>query len=150
MYPGDIVDERHIAHEMIAAGPRVAPKHLQFSLIRSEAENRVERGGLACAVGADEPEDAALFDSQIDAVYRDGCTVALAEAWCFYACHGFSAPRFQHSISMHASTMGRFGQLPAALSVLGRAVESSRESWAILLQEISGVRLAAADRVLRY
>src|SRR6266849_7194367 len=45
---GDISNEGDIAHELIALGPRVASEHLQFSLIWSKAENRVERGGLAC------------------------------------------------------------------------------------------------------
>ena len=89
---GDIGDEADIAHELIALGPGIASEHPQFSLIRGEAENRVERGGLACAVGADESEDAALFDPQIDAVQRDGCAEGLAETACFDACHGFSAP----------------------------------------------------------
>src|SRR6266478_9249570 len=55
---GDIGDEADIAHEPIALGPGVAPQHSQFSLIGSEAENRVERGGLAGAVGTDNPKDA--------------------------------------------------------------------------------------------
>src|SRR5437868_9917424 len=62
---GNIGNEADIAHELIALGPRVAPQHLQFSLIRGEAENGVERGGLACAVGTDQSEDAALFNTQI-------------------------------------------------------------------------------------
>ncbi len=89
---GDIGNEADIAHELIALGPRVASEHLQLSLIRGEAENRIERGGLACAVGTDESEDAALFNTQIDAVQRDRCAERLAETACFYACHGFSAP----------------------------------------------------------
>ena len=94
---GDIGDEADIAHELIALGPGIASEHLQLSLIGGEAENRVERGGLAGAVGADESEDAALFDPQIDAVQRDGCAEGLAQAACFYACHGFSAPPLAHS-----------------------------------------------------
>src|SRR5207244_2590244 len=62
------------------------------SLIWGKAENRVERGRLACAVGPDNSEDAALFDTQIDAVQRDGCAERLTEPTCFYACHGLSGP----------------------------------------------------------
>src|SRR5208282_4823490 len=80
-----------LAHELIALGPGVAPQNRQFSLILGEAENRVQRGGLACAVGADESEDAALFDAQIDAVQRDGCAERLAQAACFYDCHCFGS-----------------------------------------------------------
>jgi len=36
-----------------------------------EPDDGVEQGGLACAVGADETEDAALLDAQIDAIERD-------------------------------------------------------------------------------
>ena len=49
---------------MIALRPRIAPQHTQLSFIRSEAENCVQRGGLACAIRADESEDASLFDAQ--------------------------------------------------------------------------------------
>ena len=89
---GDVGNEADIAHQLIALGPRVASEHLQFALVGGEAEDRVERGGLACAVGTDQAEDAALFDAQIDAVQRDGRAEGLAQAACFYACHGFSAP----------------------------------------------------------
>ncbi len=87
---GDIGNEADIAHELIALGPGIPSEHFQFSLIWSEADNRIERGCLAGAVGTDEPEDAALFDTQIDAVQRDGRTERLAEPACFYDCHGFS------------------------------------------------------------
>ena len=41
---GDIGNEADIAHELVALGPGIASEHLQFSLIRGETENRVERG----------------------------------------------------------------------------------------------------------
>src|SRR5580704_7032107 len=85
---GDVGDEADIAHQLIALGPGIAPEHSQFSLIRSEPENGVERGGLACAVGTDDSEDAAFFNPQIDAVQRDGCTERLSKTACFYNCHG--------------------------------------------------------------
>jgi hypothetical protein len=88
MHPGNVVErlrnphpagqnsnignEADIAHELIALGPGVASEHLQFSLILGESKNRVKRGAFPCAVGTDEPEDAALFHMQIDAVERDG------------------------------------------------------------------------------
>ena len=73
-----------IAHELIALGPWVASQHSQCSLIGGQAEDRIQRGGLACAVGTDEPEDPALLDAQIDAVERDGGAEGLAQAVCFY------------------------------------------------------------------
>src|SRR5260370_1155713 len=86
-----IGDEADIAHEPIALGPGVASENLQFSLIWGEAENRVERSGLSCAVGTDESKNAALFDTQIDAVEREGCAEGLAEAACFDDCHDFGS-----------------------------------------------------------
>src|ERR1700758_3321590 len=86
---GDIRNEADVAHELIALSPGIASEHFQFSLIWSEADNRVERGRFAGAVGTDESEDAALFDTQIDAVQRNGCAERLAEAVCFYDGHGF-------------------------------------------------------------
>ncbi len=113
---GDIGNEADIAHELIALGPGIASEHLQFSLIRGEAENRVERGGLACAVGTDESEDAALFDAQIDAVQRDGCAEGLAEAACFYACHGFSAPPCRASARRFRRAASTIGCAPSSSS----------------------------------
>ena len=49
----------------------------------------MERGALACAVGTDEPEDATLFDAQINAVERDGLAEGFAQAACFDDVHGF-------------------------------------------------------------
>src|ERR1700735_2038056 len=74
---GDIGDEADIAREPIALRPGVASKHFQFSLIRREAENRVECGALACAVGADKSEDAALFDASVYAIQGHGCAQGL-------------------------------------------------------------------------
>src|SRR5688572_15820676 len=63
----------------MALGTGVVAEHPQRSLIRCEAEHRVEEGGLSGAVRADESEDAALFDRQVDAVERDSVTVRLAQ-----------------------------------------------------------------------
>src|SRR5260370_34874973 len=88
----DIGNEADVAHQLIALSPGVASEYLQFSLIWSEADNGVERSGLARAVGADEPENAALFNPQVNAVQRNGGAEGLAEETCFYHCHGFSVP----------------------------------------------------------
>src|SRR5438105_8044292 len=77
---GHVGDEADIAHELVALVPGIASKHPQLSLIGSEPEDGVQRGSLAGAVGTDEPEDAALFDPQIDPVERDGCAESLAQA----------------------------------------------------------------------
>ena len=69
---GDVGDEGDVAHELFALGPGIAPEDVQLSLIGDEAEDGVEGGALAGAVGTDEAEDAALFDAEIDAVQGDG------------------------------------------------------------------------------
>src|SRR6266700_1128518 len=125
-----IRDEADIAHELVALGPGITSQHPQFSLIRGKAQNRVERGGLARAVGADESEDAPLFDAQIHAVERDRCAEGLAQAACFYAGHGFSVPPFWLSTST-----GGLRHPAAVLPGTGRAAEWSRRPWAILRQE---------------
>src|ERR1022692_15697 len=161
---GDIRDERHIAHEQIALGPRVTSQHTQFSFIRSEAENRIERGSLARAVGPDQSEDAALFHAHIDAVERDSCAESLAETACFYAGHDFSAPPFGHwnrnrnlplwnSLPSRQDSPASIPRLSSPRSVRPastRAVESRLQCAAILRRESAGVRPAAADRALPY
>src|ERR1035441_8721383 len=107
------------------------------------------RGGLARAIRADEPEDTAFFDTQIDAIQRDRRAESLAEAASFYACHGFSVSPWGDSAwwistARHPRTAGwspRSGVLPLS----GRAAEWWRESWAILRQETFGARPAARD-----
>src|SRR5439155_11921627 len=125
-HEGAVSDEGDIKHELIALGPRVAPEHFELSLIWGGAEDRVERGRVAGAVGPDESQDAALFDTQIDPVQRDGRVEDLAEAVCFYAGHRVSA-------------------FPAALAVSGRAAEWLRRPWAIGPPRTSGARPRAAD-----
>src|ERR1700733_2228067 len=86
---GDVSNETDIAHELIALPPGLASEHPQFSLIWRKTKNRVERGGLARAVGADESEDAAFSYAEIDTVQRDGGTEGLTEAPRFDHCHCF-------------------------------------------------------------
>src|SRR6266478_6693338 len=151
---GDIGNEAGVAHELIALGPGVASEYSQFSLIRGEAEDRVERSGLACTVGTDESEDAALCDAQIDAVERDGCAERLTKTVCFYDCHGFSASPWGDSTRWistvrHLQTAGwspRSGVLPPS----GRAAEWLRGSGATLLQETSAARLGATGCARRH
>src|SRR6185503_6918348 len=86
-------DEADVAGEPIAFRPRISPEHAQVSLVGRETDNRVQRGGLAGAVGTDQPDDAALLDLQIDAVEGDGRAVRLVEAASLDVRHGVSAPR---------------------------------------------------------
>jgi hypothetical protein len=66
LYParqyGDVGDEADVAHELIALGPGVAPEHAQLPLMGRQADDRVQRRGLAGAVGSNKAEDAAVLD----------------------------------------------------------------------------------------
>src|SRR5438105_12890165 len=83
----DVGNEADIAHEQIALFPGIATENPQLSLIRNKPEHCVERRSLARTVGADNPENAALFDTEISAVERDGRPERLMQAACFNACH---------------------------------------------------------------
>ena len=65
---GNVGDVGDVAHQLCARGPRIAPEDCELTLILSEAENRVERGGFTGAVRTDQPDDASFLDAQIDAV----------------------------------------------------------------------------------
>src|SRR5712664_4173315 len=93
----NIGDEGDLAHELFARAPRIASENLQFSFVRSEAKNRIERGSFAGAVRTDQSEDPAFFDTKIDIVQRDGCTKNFAEAACFYTGHSVNRFPFQPS-----------------------------------------------------
>ena len=84
----DVGDERYVAHQFVARAPGIASEHFQFSFVGSESENRVERGGFAGAVWADDSENAAFFDAKIDIIQRDGCAVHFPQTPCFNCCHG--------------------------------------------------------------
>src|SRR5687768_5008126 len=108
-------NEGDVAHQLIPLGPGVTAEDVQLSLIRSESENRVQCGGLARAVGADQAEDAALFDTEVDAVERDSVPVGFAKAACFDAGHGFNASA--------QCFLPRVDSRPAVLPESGRAAE---------------------------
>ena len=85
---GDVGDERNIAHELLARGPRVAPEHSQFSLVCGQSENRIQQSGFARAVRPDDSKNAAFFHAKIDIVQRDRCSKNLAQTASFNRCHG--------------------------------------------------------------
>src|SRR5689334_11446209 len=148
---GDIGNEADIGHELIALDPRVASHHSQLSLVWREAQNRIERGRFAGAVGTDEPENAAFFHAQIDAIQRNGCPKGLAEATCFYACHSFSAPSLHRSAHhpiycpTYCLKTTRGGFHSAVLPVSSPGAEWLRIPWAIGRPKTFGARPAAAD-----
>ena len=64
----------------IALGPGIAAEDAERAAEGGEAEDGVEQGGFAGAVGADEAEDAAFGYVEVDAVEGDGGSVGLVEA----------------------------------------------------------------------
>ena len=98
LYPsrqhGDIGDERDVAHQQIAFFPGIATENPQLSVVRNQAKHGIERGGLSRAVGADDSENAPLFDAEINTVERHGRAERLAQTACFNACHLESALLF--------------------------------------------------------
>src|ERR1700720_4359708 len=137
--------------------------------MRYEAENGVERRGLARAVGTYQSKDAALFHAQIHTVQRNRCAERLMQSTCFYACHGFSALLYgdstrrvspAHHRALRLSTIRHSTRQvfrvsrpqmtvrlrrSVVLSLSGRAAEWWRGPWAILRQETSAVRPPAAN-----
>src|SRR5215469_13827910 len=89
---GNIGHETDIAHQLIAIIPGIAPKHFQFPLVRSKAENGIERGRLSRAIRPDESNNATLFDPEIHTVERNRCAKHFAQTARFYCRHGFSGP----------------------------------------------------------
>ena len=75
---GDVGDEADFLHHRVAL--EVRAEHAQLAFIRSEPEDRLERGGLAGAVRADQSDDAAFGDAQVEVVERDGLAERLAYA----------------------------------------------------------------------
>ena len=107
---------------------------------------------FACAVGADESEDAALFDPQIDAVQRDGCAEGLAEAACFYDCHGFGSSSASFGLIFDLRHRGDEPLAPFSSSsaVRPEPLNGGVDPGPFFAQETSGVRPAAADCARRH
>src|SRR5690606_27870053 len=76
---GDVGDEAHVAHQLVAFGARVAADHAHLALERDQPEHRLEGGGLAGAVGPDQTDDPAGRDLERGAVQRDLVLVDLAQ-----------------------------------------------------------------------
>src|SRR5690606_20990074 len=57
-------------HEFRALATRVEAEHRQFTVEIGQAEDCLERGGLAGAVRTDQADDAARFDVEVDGVER--------------------------------------------------------------------------------
>jgi len=68
------------------------PSTVNFPWYEYKSKDCIERGGLAGAVRTDQSEDAALFDTKIDIIQRDGCAKNFAKTVCFYRCHDVTSP----------------------------------------------------------
>src|SRR5215471_4370587 len=86
----DISNERDIAHKFLPRFPRIKTEHSQFSFVRREPKNRVERGRLAGAVRSDHSEDPTFFDMKIDTVQCYSRAKRLTKTPCFYRGHGIN------------------------------------------------------------
>ena len=59
---GHVGDEADVLHQFVALGARVEAEHPQIALEGDQAQHRLQRGGLAGAVRADQADDAAGRD----------------------------------------------------------------------------------------
>src|SRR5690606_9733144 len=66
--------------QFVAFGARVLAQYREAAVEGDQAQHRLERGGLAGAVGADQADDAAGGDPERGRVQRDGVLVGLAQA----------------------------------------------------------------------
>jgi len=64
----DVGDEADVAHELVATAPGIVAKDFELSFVRGEADYCVQRGALAGAVRADQPDDPSLADVQVDGI----------------------------------------------------------------------------------
>src|SRR5690606_41470063 len=81
-------DEAHVVHKLVALVARIPAQHAQFALERNQAEHRLQCGGLAGDVGADQADDAAGVDMEAGAIEREFVPVGLAQAACLHHRHG--------------------------------------------------------------
>ncbi len=75
-----IGDEADIAHQLVTLLARVETQHVEITREIGEAEDRLQRGGLAGTVGADQSDDPTGSDLETDVVQRQGRLVPLAQA----------------------------------------------------------------------
>ena len=61
-------DEANVAHQLLALPERIETQHRQLPIAVRQAEQRLEQGCLAGAVGAEEAHDLAFFYVEADVV----------------------------------------------------------------------------------
>src|SRR5690606_29493518 len=76
---GDVGDEADLVHQLVARHARVLAQYRKLALERGQAEDGLQRRGLAGTVGADQADDAARLDGEADFVQRRLAAVLLAE-----------------------------------------------------------------------
>src|SRR6516165_1915517 len=121
---GDVGNKADIAHQAVALGPWIAAQHPQFALVLNQAEDGIEGGGLAGAVGTDQSKNAAFFDAQAHAVECDRLAEDLAQATCFDNAHDF-----------FSSSRGLVGR-----GLDDKSVDSDEADWRAASNSSSGVR----------
>src|SRR5690606_31275704 len=124
------------AHEGVALRPGVEPVHPDATGVAgAQTGDRLDGRGLACAVGAEDPEHLAVLDGEADVVDRHGGAVGLAQALdedggrAGGVCHASSigSPRRRHIArpAAAASTDRWIPQRREAVCAAAAAISSS-------------------------
>src|SRR6056297_79666 len=75
-------DETDVLHQVITVLGRVDSEYFEFAAELAQPQNRLERGGLAGAIRADQAHDSTGRYIQVDTVERDRAAVAPAQPLC--------------------------------------------------------------------
>ena len=103
---------------------RYQPENPQLAFVGNKAEDGIERGCFARAVGADEADDAAVFYAKVDSGERNGCAEGLTETASFDAWHRFGDPPY---VLRRLASGSAAGRAPA----VRRPLEESSSSSAV-------------------
>ncbi len=81
-------NEAHVPHQFIPLSSRVTAEDLQLPGEGCQAQNGLERGGLACPVRTDESDDPSGLHREAHAIERPQCAKGLGETPGFnHFCH---------------------------------------------------------------
>jgi hypothetical protein len=79
---GHVGDETDVLHQRGALAGGILAENGQFSVVRGQPQDGLERGGLAGSVGADQAHYAPGRNVEVDVVDRDHAPVTLGESVC--------------------------------------------------------------------
>jgi hypothetical protein len=72
-------DETHVLHQRGALAGGILAEHGQLAVVGCQAEDCLERRGLAGAVGSDQTDDTAGRNFEVDVVDGDGSAITLGQ-----------------------------------------------------------------------